>query len=520
MKTYDYIVVGAGSAGCVLAARLSEDPGVRVLLLEAGPPDTAEEIRMPMGWPRLMQSAYDWRYLSEPEPGLGGRRRVLPQGRTLGGSSSTNAMIYIRGNRLDFDGWAAAGARGWGWDDVLPYFRRAEDNTRGADELHGVGGPLGVSDIVSPHPIMADLIEAGVQAGHRRNPDLNGPEQDGFGWYQVTVRDGRRSSTASAYLHPVVGRPNLDVLTDTQVHRVVCDRGRAVGVAAERAGAVVELRAEREVVVSAGAYNSPKLLMLSGLGIPAELEAMGIPPLVDLPVGENLQDHPHVALVYLTDTLTRETDVTPENLLLWRETGGGPLGSNAGEAGGFLRTLPELAAPDVEVTASPVMFLDEGLTAPFEHAFMLGPTLLTPTSRGKVSLRTPMPGSAPRILNNYLTTEEDRQAVIRGVRALLDVADQPALKAHRRAPLSVPDSRGDVDILRFARRVLNSLFHPVGTCAIGGVVDPELRVHGVAGLRVVDASVMPTLVRGNTNAATIMIAEKASDLIRGREAAV
>ncbi|KUO15313.1 GMC family oxidoreductase [Streptomyces dysideae] len=516
---YDYIVVGAGSAGCVLAARLTEDPGTRVLLLEAGPADTAEEIRLPMAWPRLLQSAYDWRYLSEPEPGLGGRRRVLPVGRTLGGSSSINAMIYVRGNKRDFDDWAALGARGWGWDDVLPYFRRAEDNTRGADELRGVGGPLGVTDNSSRHPIMADLIKAGVQAGHPRNPDLNGAQQDGFGWYQVTVRDGVRSSTAAAYLRPVVHRPNLHVWTDTLVHRVVLDGGRAVGVEAERAGELVSLRAEREVVVSAGAYNSPKLLMLSGVGIPADLEAMGIRPVVDLPVGENLRDHPHVALVYLTDTETKETQFTPENLELWRATGGGPLSSNLGEAGGFLRTRPDLPAPDVEVTASPAMFLDEGLTAPYDHAFMLGPTLLTPTSRGRVSLRTAMPGSAPRILHNYLTTEEDRQAVVRGVRALLSVADQPALKAHRRAPLSVPDSDSDADILRFARRVTNSLFHPVGTCAIGSVVDPELRVHGVTGLRVVDASVMPTLVRGNTNATTIMIGEKASDLIRGRGAA-
>lgn len=513
---YDYVIVGAGSAGCVLAGRLTEDPATSVLLIEAGPEDTAEEIRLPSAWPRLMRSGYDWAYLSEPEPGLDGLRRVLPAGRALGGGSSVNAMIYIRGNRLDFDEWAALGASGWGWDDVLPYFRRAEDNTRGADALHGVGGPLGVTDNASPHPIMADLIEAGLQAGHPFNPDLNGPAQDGFGWYQVTVRDGRRCSTADAYLRPAAHRPNLHVLTDTLVHRVLFEGTRAVGVAASRGGAVVQLRARREVVVCAGTYNSPKLLMLSGLGRPADLEPMGITPLVDLPVGENLQDHPHIPLVYLSDTPTKETEFTPENLARWRSTADGPMSSNLGEAGGFLRTLPQLDAPDVQVTASPAMFLDEGLTAPYDHAFMLGPTLLRPTSRGKVSLRTTMPDSEPRIVHNYLTTEEDRQTAVRGVRMLLEVAEQPALKAHRRAPLSLPESDSATDVLRFARRVMNSLFHPVGTCAIGAVVDPCLRVLGVDGLRVVDASVMPTLVRGNTNAATVMIGERAADLIRGR----
>ncbi|MDG5805314.1 GMC family oxidoreductase N-terminal domain-containing protein [Streptomyces ossamyceticus] len=512
---YDYVIVGAGSAGCVLAGRLTEDPHTSVLLIEAGPDDTAEEIRLPSAWPRLMRSAYDWSYLSEPEPGLDGLRRVLPAGRALGGGSSVNAMIYIRGNRLDFDEWAALGATGWGWDDVLPYFKRAEDNTRGPDALHGVGGPLAVTDNTAPHPIMSDLIEAGLQAGHPFNADLNGPEQDGFGWYQVTVRDGRRCSAADAYLRPAAHRPNLRVLTDTLVHRVLFEGTRAVGVEASHGGAVVQLRARREVVVCAGSYNSPKLLMLSGLGRPADLEPMGITPLADLPVGENLQDHPHIPLVYLSDTRTKETDFTPENLARWRDTADGPMSSNLGEAGGFLRTLPHLDAPDVQVTASPAMFLDEGLTAPYDHAFMLGPTLLRPTSRGKVSLRTTMPGSEPRIVHNYLTTEEDRQTAVRGVRMLLEVAEQPAFKTHRRAPLSVPESESEADVLRFARRVMNSLFHPVGTCAIGGVVDPCLKVLGVDGLRVVDASVMPTLVRGNTNAATIMIGERAADLIRG-----
>ena len=519
MDRYDYVIVGAGSAGCVLAARLSEDADVSVLLIEAGPPDTAQEIHIPVTFGRLFQSKWDWDYLTDPEPGLDGRRRYLPRGRMLGGSSSMNAMIYMRGNRADYDNWAALGADGWGWADVLPYFIKAEDNERGASELHGTGGPLTVSDGRSRHQLMDAFLDAAEQAGHRRNDDFNGPEQDGMGYYQLTQRNGMRCSAAVAYLHPAMDRPNLTVLTDTLCTRLLFDGGRAAGVEVERRNQLSEVRAEREVVLAAGAYNSPQLLMLSGIGIADELRAYGIAPRADLPVGEKLQDHPNVGLAYLTDTETLIAAETEENVALLMNEGRGPLTSNIGEAGGFFRTLDDLPAPDFQIHAAPVMFVDEGLALPLDHAYVFGACLLRPTSRGKVFLRSLLPSAKPHILHGYYTTEEDRAAVIRAVRVLMEIAEQPALKAHRRAPMLVPASDGDADVFDFVQRHTHTLYHPVGTCAIGSVVDPELRVLGVDGLRVVDASVMPVVVRGNTNAPTIMIAEKAADLIRGRATA-
>lgn len=513
--THDYIVVGAGSAGCVLAARLSEDPGVRVLLLEAGPADDIPEIHLPLSFAQLFRTAYDWDYTTEPEPGLDGRRRYLPRGRMLGGSSSMNAMIYIRGNHADYDAWADAGAKGWSWDEVFPYFLRAEDHHGGPSRWHAAGGPLTVSEGRSRHPLMTAYVEAALEAGHPFNPDFNGAEQDGFGYYDLTQRDGMRCSTADAYLRPALGRPNLQVLTGTQCTRLLFSGERVVGVEAERHGVLAEMRAEREVVLAAGAYNSPQILMLSGIGIAAELEALGIAPRADLPVGENLQDHGHLPLIHLTDTETLLTARTAENLALLESEQRGPLTSNAGEAGGFVRTRDGLDAPDAQIHALPGMFHEEGLGAPAGHGFHHGAVLLGATSRGKVSLRSTLPGAKPRILHNYLATEEDRAAAVRALRVLLDIAGRPALRAHRRGDHLVPRSDSDADLLEHARRETHTLYHPAGTCAMGPVVDYELRVHGVSGLRVADASVMPTLVRGNTNAPTIMIAEKAADLLRG-----
>ena len=515
---FDYVIVGAGSAGCVLAARLSEDPDVRVAALEAGGPDTAAELHIPAAFPAVFKSGLDWDLLGEPEPGLGGRRLYLPRGRVLGGSGSINAMIYIRGNRADYDEWAALGCEGWSYEDVLPYFKRAEDNELGANEYHGAGGPLAVSESRSMHPLVDVMLEAAQRAGHPLNADLNGESQEGVGRFQLTQRGGMRCSTADAYLHPASGRPNLEVITGAFVQRVAFEGDRAVGVEVVRNGAVETLRAEREVILSAGTFQSPLVLMHSGIGPPAELEPLGIAVREDLPVGENLQDHCMAQLNYLTDEQTLFLAVTPENIALLQEEGRGPLSSNIPEAGGFFRTRPGLPAPDIQFHFAPSLFFDEGLTAPADHGYCFGPVVVKPTSRGRVMLRTGLPDSKPRILCNFLTTDEDRQSMIAGMRLALEIAEQPALKAVERAPFSVPASDSDEDILEFARRAGQSVYHPTSTCAMGAVVDSELRVYGTEGLRVVDASVMPTVTRGNTQAPTVMIAEKAADLIRAGSA--
>ena len=512
----DYLIVGAGSAGCVLAARLSEDPDVNVLLVEAGGPDSIPELHIPAAFPAVFKSSLDWDLLGEQEPGLGGRRLYLPRGRVIGGSGSVNAMIYLRGHRADFDDWAATGCDGWAYDDVLPYFKRAEDNERGADAFHGVGGPLSISDSRSMHPLIEVMLEASVQAGYERIPDLNIDRPEGVGRFQLTQRGGFRCSTADAYLNPALERDNLEVISGAFVQRIAFEGDRAVGVELVRDGVVETVRAEREVILSAGSYQSPVLLMLSGIGPAEELVPLGIAIREELPVGRNLQDHCMAQLNYTTDEPTLFGTFTPENFALLQEQGRGPLTSNIPEAGGFFRTRPELEAPDVEFHFAPSMFFDEGLTAPSESGYCFGPVVVKPTSRGRVMLRAPLPDSKPRVLCNFLTTEDDRRTLIEGTRIALEIAAQPALQAVERSPFSVPASSSDEDILAWARVAGQSVYHPTSTCAMGAVVDSELRVYGIDGLRVVDASVMPTITRANTNAATIMIAEKAADLIRSR----
>ena len=512
-----YVIVGAGSAGCVLASRLSEDPAAEVVLIEAGPPDKAREIHLPAAWAQLFKSRHDWDYASEREPGLDRRRVYLPRGKMLGGSSSMNAMVYIRGARADYDGWASDGAKGWAYDDLLPYFRRSEANERGEDQFHGKLGPLTVSDGRSRYSLMDAFVEAGVEAGHPHNPDFNGETQDGVGLYQLTQRNGMRCSAAVAFLHPALGRPNLKVVTDALATRLLFDGLRASGVEIIRHGELQEIRAENEVILSAGAYNSPQLLMLSGIGPAVDLARLMIPVRVDLPVGEGLQDHPAVGMSWHSDTEGLLTAASPANAQRLQTEGTGPLTSNIAEAGGFFRTRSGLEAPDIQFHALPSNSVigEEGLMRPTSHGVAFGPCVLKPTSRGKLSLRSADPGSKPRILHNYFATEEDRRSMVEGVRIALDIAAQPALRVHIKGPNFVPNSPSHTDVWDFVRQYAQTIYHPTSTCAIGPVVDNELKVHGVERLRVVDASVMPSVVRGNTNAPTIMIAEKAADLIRG-----
>jgi choline dehydrogenase len=510
---YDYVIVGAGSAGCVLAARLSEDPDVKVCLIEAGPADTADNIHIPAAAAQLFRSQVDWDYDTHEEPFCDGRRIFLPRGRVLGGSSSLNGMIYIRGHRSHFDAWNQPG---WSYDELLPYFKRAEDNERGASEFHGAGGPLSVADSRSKNPMCTAFIEAGVEAGYSVNDDFNGAEQEGFGFYQVTQRDGKRCSSSVAYLHPAMSRPNLTVETNLHVHRIAIDGTRAVGVVGRRLDEEVTIRAEREVILSAGAYNSPQLLMLSGIGPAAQLATLLIPVRADLPeVGQNLRDHTHLFLVYgHSQPISLISAGSPENIEMFFKEGRGPLTSNIAEAGGFVRSAAGLQAPDLQFHAVPVMFVDGGLAPPTGHGISFGASALGTQSSGSVSLASDDPTTKPRILHNYYAEEADLEAAVTGLRVSLEIARRQALKPFTETPVTVPESDSEADLRAHVRRHSHTAFHAAGTCAIGKVVDTELQVEGIDGLRVVDASVLPT-VFGNPNAPTIAIAEKAADLIRG-----
>jgi choline dehydrogenase len=511
---YDYVIVGAGSAGCVLAARLSEDPDVSVLLLEAGPPDVKENIHVPLGYLQLARTDVDWDLCTAPEANCNGRRIPLPRGKVLGGSSSINAMIYIRGNRADYDGWGAAG---WSWDDVFPYFLKSEDNERGASEWHGAGGPLPVSEQRSGNRITPAFVEAGVEAGLDRNEDFNGAEQDGVGMYQVTQRGGMRASAAVAYLHPAMERPNLAVMPYMHVNRVLFEGTRAVGVEATQLGQAQELRAEREVILCGGAFNSPQLLMLSGVG-PAEHLAMREVELVlDQPaVGENLSDHAASFSVWTTPE--------PESLLLALEpaaleeftaTQTGPFASNLAESGGFARVEAGAPAPDTQFHVAPVQIVDEGMGDPQAHGVWVSPCLLTPASRGSVRLASKDPSAKPIVRNNFFSAEEDMPRMIAAVRLMEEICGQPAMRPYCAEPFTGPAGESEEELRAHVAATTFPIYHPVGTCAIGSVVDTDLRVQGLEALRVVDASVMPTVPRGNTNAPVIAVAERAADLIKG-----
>jgi choline dehydrogenase len=515
---YDYVIVGAGSAGCVLANRLSEDPGVSVLLVEAGGRDTNDLVHLPAAFSALFRSDQDWDHSTAYEPFADDRRIYLPRGKVLGGSSSINAMVYIRGNRVDYDDWDLPG---WSYDDLLPYFKRAEDNERGADEYHGAGGPLPVSEGRSRNALAQAFLDAVAARGLPPNEDFNAAAQDGFGWYQVTQRGGARASAAVAYLHPAAERENLTVETHAQAIALTFEGERATGVTCLRLGEPIQFQAEREVIVSCGAYNSPQLLMLSGLGRPEELEMLQIPTVAAVPeIGLNLHDHPNAGVGYRMDAeLSLFGALNDENLAQFQVEGTGPLTSNIAEVGGFARTRDGLDAPDVQFHFAPAQYNAEGLVPGDGHGFALGACVLKPKSRGFVALASPDPTAKPLILHNYLEHPDDVASLVEGIRMSYEIAHTEPLAGYATEPTNEPASLSDEDLEAHARHTLMTLYHPVGTCRMGtddtSVVDTELRVRGVEGLRVVDASVMPSVPRGNTNAPTIAVAERAADLIRG-----
>jgi len=511
---YDYVIVGAGSAGCVLAARLSEDPDVSVLLLEAGPPDVNENIHVPLGYLQLARTEVDWDYCTAPEANCDGRRLPLPRGKVLGGSSSINAMIYIRGNRADYDEW---GIYGWAWEDLFPYFLKAEDNERGASEWHGVGGPLPVSDQRSGNAITPAFVEAGVEAGLARNEDFNGAEQDGVGMYQVTQRGGMRASAAVAYLHPAIERPNLTVMPYMHVNRLLFEGTRAVGVEATQLGQAQELRAEREVLLCGGTYNSPQLLMLSGVGPAEHLALREIEVLLDQPeVGANLSDHAAAYDVWTTpepESLLQALE--PAALEEFTASQTGPFASNLAESGGFARVGAGVEAPDVQIHVAPVQIVDEGMADPEAHGVWVSPCLLTPGSRGSVRLGSKDPSAKPIVRSNFYSAAGDMPRMIAAMRLVEEICAQPAMRPYCAERFTAPAGESDDEIRAHVARTTFPIYHPVGTCAIGSVLDADLRVQGLEGIRVVDASAMPTVPRGNTNAPTIAIAERAADLIKG-----
>jgi choline dehydrogenase len=528
---YDYVIVGAGSAGCVLASRLSENPDSRVLLLEAGPPDTADEIHIPAAISHLFQSAYDWNYLTVPQDRAGGREIYWPRGRVLGGSSSINAMIYMRGSQHDYDAWRDDyGCEGWGYTDLLPYFLRAEANARGGSAYHGATGPLSVQDLKFKSGLTGAFVTAARNYGIPANNDFNGPEQDGVGYYQVTQKGGRRWSAADAYLHPVTGRPNLTVHTDALVTGIEIHAGRATAVRYLHRGAEELATAEAEIILSAGAIGSPQLLMLSGVGPADHLHDHNIAVMADNHgVGGNLSDHPVVSAIWSAPkTRSLWEKETARNLLRWQLMHSGPLTTNVAEAGGFIRTDPALVAPDIQWHVLPVPFVDGGLADPTIRALSVLITLVSVSSRGKIRLRSADPRHKPLIDPSYLSDIDDLDPLVRAVGIAREIAATSPLSNRLGAELAPgPDVRSDADVREWIRGNLTTLYHPVGTCAMGGdsrvatsklasVVDTTLRVRGVERLRVVDASVMPTAPRGNTNAPTIAIAERAADLIQGR----
>jgi len=514
-ETFDHVVVGAGSAGCVLANRLTADPDVRVLLLEAGGEDDADEIHIPVAFPALFKTRFDWNYETVEQKHLGGRPAYWPRAKVLGGCSSMNAMIYIRGNRADYDGW---GIPGWSFDEVLPYFVRAEHNSRLSGPLHGTDGPLHVEDRRYTHELSHAWVDAAVSWGLKPTDDFNGTTQEGAGLYQVTCHNGHRWSTADAYLRPALERPNLTVRTDALVTRVLFDGTRAIGIRYTRHGLETDVHADGDVILSGGAVNSPQLLMLSGVGPAEHLRSHDIEVVANVPeVGENLHDHPAAAILWHTKDTSDLVDLAGTSALLrWKLTGRGPMASNVGEAGAFFATRDGLAGPDMQVHVAPSLFYDNGMHEPVGKGFTAGATLVDVKSRGRLRLRSADPRWRPEIDPAYYSEPVDLDTMVAALRSLIEIGARAPLAKYLAGPYLPArlSAITDEELRAHVRDVTQTLYHPVGTCAMGTVVDPSLRVQGVEGLRVVDASVLPVVPRGNTNAPTIMVAEKAADLIK------
>ncbi len=533
VRSYDYIIVGGGSAGCLLANRLSSDPQNQVLLVEAGKTDRHPQIHIPAAFSKLFKGSLDWDFQTVPQEHMHGRHMYQPRGKVLGGSGSINAMIYIRGHRADFDAWSRAGNTGWSYKQVLPYFKRSEQNLNLKDPFHGTLGELIVSHPTYTHPLVRAMVKAAEEAGMRYNPDFNGADPIGIGYYQVNQKKGRRWSGARAFLDKAVkGRSNLDIWTSTPAHKILLEGRQVKGLRVRRGRNLIDLEVKKELVLAAGAFGSPQLLMLSGIGEPEELRKWGIPVMHTLPgVGKNLQDHLLCGIGMHTDykpTLDH-AETFPYvlgNLWSYFFQAKGMLTSNVAEFGGFAATLEGLEAPDIQFHGAAAHFVRHGFDNPKgKGGFSLGATLIKPGSRGTINLQSPDPEAEPRIDPRYFSDPEDLETMIRGIQMVERILEQPSIAKFAKSRF-VPEEKlkSREAIAEFLRARSETLYHPVGTCKMGvdalAVVDPELRVHGLSGLRVADASIMPEITRGNTNAPTYMIAEKAADLIAmGRQVA-